>query len=1046
MFHFTSLQHRAKGLSKLAYTLLLGLAINSTYAQKNTTPIIQPTGKPQITTINGRFVHQAAIPASTQGFGTTSSMVTLPSSILPINNSILKSTITRNNKALLISGSLPNASIDLRQQSFDYLQEAAPLMGVQHPEQEFILISTSTDELGMTHFKFQQQFEGITIYDGQVILHAENGIINRLNGRYFPTPTIATTPVVSQQTAIGTARAVVQQFTTIRGIADDMQQYALEEEAPTLIIIHNEKEQAQLVWKINIIPHIMDNWDVFVDAQTGEVLQQINKSCSFIPEIAKGHSCHHNHSMEMPPPNNHTTANATDLKGISRNINVFQDGGNYYMVDAGRPMYDNSSDFPDNMSGAIITVDANNTNPANSNFSADFITSTNNTWSTPKGVSAHYHSGVCYEYFRQEHNRNSINGQGGNIVAFINVADSDGSNMDNAFWNGAAMFYGNGASAFNNPLQKSLDVGGHEMTHGVVGSSAGLIYQNQPGALNESMADVFGVLISPENWQLGEDIVSPSQFPSGALRDMANPNQGGSSLSHPGWQPAHMNEYQNLPNTPQGDNGGVHINSGIPNRAFYLYATAVGMDNAADVYYRALTVYMTNNSQFIDARIAVIQAATDLFGAGSNQVTQAGNAFDQVGIYGGSGSNPTDDLETNPGDDFILLTDNTNTNLYVYDGTNFPQISGSQILSRPSITDNGQFILFVDNDNTIQVLEFNYDTGAYDQYYLENNPQTIWRNVAIAKDGSRIAALTTDYDNSIYIFDFATGNGAYIDIYNPTSQSGIFTDDVQYADFIEWDYSSQYLLYDAYNELSDAFGNTSDYWDIGQIKVWDTGANYFGDASVTKLFAGLPDNTGVGNPSFSKNSPTIIAFDYIKDAQNFTNFAILAVNYETGDVEEIFSNAVLGYPTYSITDEVMLFDAQSQAGDQVIASIPLAADKISPAGDASIFINNARWGIWFALGSRDLLDANDINAGDFILKAMPNPIQDQLTLHIDSPMATDATIRMVDITGKVLQQWTTSILKGEQQTTQDVSSLPSGTYFIQVVGDNIITTLEVVKL
>ena len=83
--------------------------------------------------------------------------------------------------------------------------------------------------------------------------------------------------------------------------------------------------------------------------------------------------------------------------------------------------------------------------------------------------------------------------------------------MDNAFWNGAAMFYGNGDQAFNAPLAKALDVAGHEMSHGVIQNSAGLEYVSQSGALNESFADIFGVMIERENWQLGEDIVN-TQF------------------------------------------------------------------------------------------------------------------------------------------------------------------------------------------------------------------------------------------------------------------------------------------------------------------------------------------------------------------------------------------------------------------------------------------------------------------------------------------------------------------------------------------------------
>src|SRR5215203_7409311 len=98
--------------------------------------------------------------------------------------------------------------------------------------------------------------------------------------------------------------------------------------------------------------------------------------------------------------------------------------------------------------------------------------------------------------------------------------------MDNAFWNGSAMFYGNGNSSFRQ-LERGLDVAGHEMSHGVIQNTANLEYIGQSGALNESYADVFGAMIDRNDWQIGEDVVLPAVFPSGALRDLSNPNNGG---------------------------------------------------------------------------------------------------------------------------------------------------------------------------------------------------------------------------------------------------------------------------------------------------------------------------------------------------------------------------------------------------------------------------------------------------------------------------------------------------------------------------------------
>ena len=150
--------------------------------------------------------------------------------------------------------------------------------------------------------------------------------------------------------------------------------------------------------------------------------------------------------------------------------------------------------------------------------------------------------------------------------------------MGNAFWNGQAIFYGNGDAAFG-ALAKGLDVAGHEMSHGVIQSTANMEYQGESGALNESFADVFGAMIDRDNWLIGEDIVKKSAFPSGALRNMSDPHNGARTNDfNSGWQPRHYDErYKGTE-----DNGGVHINSGIPNYAFYKFATSVGKDKAED--------------------------------------------------------------------------------------------------------------------------------------------------------------------------------------------------------------------------------------------------------------------------------------------------------------------------------------------------------------------------------------------------------------------------------------------------------------------------------
>ena len=134
------------------------------------------------------------------------------------------------------------------------------------------------------------------------------------------------------------------------------------------------------------------------------------------------------------------------------------------------------------------------------------------------------------------------------------------------------------------------------------------------------------------------------------------------------------------------------------------------------------------------------------------------------------------------------------------------------------------------------------------------------------------------------------------EIENPTSVQGVNANNVQYADVIEWDFSGEFVLYDALNKITREGVEDIEYWDIGFLRAWDNGSNNFGDGLVLKLIPDLAENTSIGNPTFAKNSPYIIAFDFLDDEGN--NF-IIGANVETGDFGTIFENSVIGYPNFS---------------------------------------------------------------------------------------------------------------------------------------------------
>ncbi len=205
---------------------------------------------------------------------------------------------------------------------------------------------------------------------------------------------------------------------------------------------------------------------------------------------------------------------------------------------------------------------------------------------------AYAHLGATYKFFWNVYKRHSIDAHGLPLIGTVHY----GEDYENAFWNGAQMVFGDGDGEIFNRFTVAVDIIGHELTHGVIDTEAALLYQGQPGALNESLCDVFGALVKQyslgqtareADWLVGQGLFTEN-VQARALRSMAEP---GTAYDDPVLgtdpQPAHMRDYVDTPR----DNGGVHINSGIPNRAFYLAATALGgnaWNGAGHVWYDTL--------------------------------------------------------------------------------------------------------------------------------------------------------------------------------------------------------------------------------------------------------------------------------------------------------------------------------------------------------------------------------------------------------------------------------------------------------------------------
>jgi bacillolysin len=887
-------------------------------------------------------------------------------------NSGLKITVDENgmptviegiptNIASIKKGSVRNARMSaLVSSAYNYLEAVKPYLKLVNPDAELDILNSQEDEMQTTHLRMQQTYKGVHVYGGEMILHKkDNEDVSLLNGHFYPTPQIENVKPSLSEDKIGKLAILDVGKTSIVKPMTATEMTMLKYEKPkTELIIYHQNEKAdgeRLAYHVTVRPNFLERWIYVIDANSGEILDKYNHTCT-LDGTAK--------------------ATASDLNGVSKSINTYQSGSSYLLIDATKSMFKGGAVKADDPQGVIWTIDALGSK-VSEDLSIRQISSTNNSWNNATGVSAHFNAGVAYDYYKNTHARTSLNGKGGTIVSIINITDENGKGFDNAFWNGEYMGYGNGGTYFK-PLAGGLDVAGHEMTHGVIENTANLEYKSQSGAINESLADCFGAMVERKNgtdgWRLGEDVMKGNFYPTGALRDLSNPNNGGRSLNDNGYQPSTMNQYY----TGSEDNYGVHINSGVPNNAFYRFATASGMtkEKAEKVYYRALTFYLTRTSKFLDLRRAVIQAATDLKNSGitDTDINNAKLAFDAVGITDPNAPNPSTtptttptttpkaDVPVNTGTEGLLSYDPVTKTLYKSstkgeaDANSFIKLAENIVIDhKPTVPDDGTYAYFVPADGFIKRVNL---VGTPK---VENvSSSGVWRNAAVSKDGKKLAALrklgttVATTDKQIAVFSLAAGTSKLYTLYNPTYTQGVNTGQVQNADAIEWDHQSENLVYDAFNTIKNATGGESEFWDVGFINVWNGSKNDFGTGQIDKLFTSLDAGENIGNPSFSKNSTNIIAFDYFIEQDN-VNYVIGVNTERTDGLDFIYENNTLGYPEYSRTDDFVLYNYENTK--KVLDTYQITMDKSrikSVDKSQKYLIGNSAYAVWYTVGTRVL--------------------------------------------------------------------------------------------
>lgn len=453
--------------------------------------------------------------------------------------------------------------------------------------------------VGDHHVRVQQYAGGVPVFGGEAIVHADAdgavlGVTDALLGQLQVDPR----PDLDAADAI--ERAI--------GAAGGWAEVSDEPKADLWVLRHEGVDH--LAWRVQLHRVHFDAHDtipvVFVDAHDGHVVWQYDNLQS-------------------------VCAGTTNYYG-SVSLDCYESAGTSYLED---------------------TTDLLGTYSWNYTTSGlYYVSTTTGTFGTTEvevnAVEAAWVAQQVYDYYQSAHGRNGIDGAGGPAAItshgydFIASTTSYSSNYVNAFWDpsGLYMTYGDGDGVYANSLT-TLDIGGHEMTHGVTQYEANLTYSGEPGGINESMSDVFGAMVeraalgaSADNWTIGEDAWTPSVSGDG-LRYMDDPAADGVSYDY----------YSSSLSSAD-----VHYTSGVGNLAFYLLSeggthprgksstvvTGIGADDAADIWYLALSSYMTSSTSYSGARTATLSAAAALYGSSSTQYTQVGNAWTAVGVGGTS--------------------------------------------------------------------------------------------------------------------------------------------------------------------------------------------------------------------------------------------------------------------------------------------------------------------------------------------------------------------------------------------------------------------------
>lgn len=485
------------------------------------------------------------------------------------------------------------------------------------------------DDLGITNFIYEQQHNHVPVFGSRYIVRLKNNQVHNITGNGFENISVNNSIVISDLDATTSAKFNVNSELYAWQSSSFIKSIGAEKSAtlvpnPKLVIIPlNDGKEFKYAYKLNIFSlEPMEHWNMFIDAETGEIITKYNLIHTQEGTAQTKYSGTRTITTEVQSNTFFRLRDSTRGKGI----HVWNANENFNN--------NNLTEFEDDDN------DWNNVNANQDEVATDAF------WAMEE----------FYDMLNDTFNRNSIDNNGEELIGFVHF----GSNYSNASWNGFNISLGDGGNG-TSPYT-SVDVIGHELTHGLTHRTSNLIYQRESGGLNEAFSDIMGQALEyyakPEdfNWKMGNEFEDDNS----GIRDMENPKDHFQPDTYEGefWITAD----ESCQPSQQNDRCGVHINSGVANYWYYLLCEggtgindnednyqvdSIGLVKATQVAYRTFTNYLSEFDGYHETVQFSLQACIDIFGKDSPEYIAIQNAWHAVGLGNRYGATPNAKLDFN---------------------------------------------------------------------------------------------------------------------------------------------------------------------------------------------------------------------------------------------------------------------------------------------------------------------------------------------------------------------------------------------------------------